>query len=290
MKPKIFIFIVGVLMFHSCNSNNFMEADVQESPMSTDAVPVPPTPIDTMPPSTPKDTVTPPYNPNEDIIDPIDEPAGGDPINKSFTFIYKGKTYHTLPTIEDTIMFTDEQTRLLYEEIQKNPTLCTYVRTDGIIEFFDDFGSFLSRPAENIKIQPYEPLTESPKTTYEFTLHLSNLDTFTTKGVIVNNKDIYQDKHDFSTIENGYYFKKGVSFTFSMINEKNSTSDVTPKWPVQYKFWLVFFDKETFLGKTIAYNPNIHYSLGKKLQIEQTLSNINWHNRIACVLIMMTPF
>ena len=219
-----------------------------------------------------------------------EEPTGNTPINKSFAFIYKGNTYYTMPTYEDTIMFFDEQTRLLYDEIQKIPTLCTYVRADGIIEYFDSFNDFQNRPAENIEEPPYEPLGETPKTTYEFSLSLADSNTFTTKGFIENGKDIYQDYHDFSTIENEKFLKKGVSFTFSMINEKNTTSDIIPKWPVQYKLWLVFFDKKGFEGKTIAYNPNIHYSLGKKLMISENLSNINWNERIACVLIMMTPF
>mgnify|MGYP003623590208 CR=1 FL=1 len=222
--------------------------------------------------------------------EPDEEPTGGTPLYKSLAFIYKGNTYSTVPTFEDTIIFYDEQTRLLFEKIQKIPTLCTHVRSDGIIEYFDSFEDFKHRPFGNIEAPPYEPLGETPKITYEFNLSLADSDIFTTKGVIINNKELYQYYHDLAVVENGKFFKKGTSFTFSMINEKMTTSDIIPKWPVQYKFWLVFFDKEKYEGKTIAYNPNIHYSLDKRLVISEKLSDINWNNRIACVLIMMTPF
>ncbi|MDR2879523.1 MAG: hypothetical protein LBV03_06390 [Fusobacteriales bacterium] len=225
------------------------------------------------------------------VEEPDDEPTGDTPIYKSFTFKYKGNTYTTVPTFENTIKFFDEKTMLLYEEIQKKTTLCTYVRADGIVEYFDDFEEFINRPIEDIQNPPWEPLGETPKITYEFSLSTDNSsNNFKTKGVIVNNKELYQDYHDLEVEENGFFFKNSSSFTFSMINEKNTTSDIIPKWPVQYKFWLVFFDKEKYEGKTIAYNPNIHYSIGKKLVISEQLSNIKWDNRIACILIMMTPF
>lgn len=237
------------------------------------------------------DTLNPAEEPNEKPVTEADEePTGDTPVYKSFTFIYKGNTYYTVPTIEDTIIFHDKQTRLLYEEIQKIPTLCTYVCADGVIEYFDNFDEYKNRSAENIEPAPWEPIGETPKITYEFSLRSANADKFTTKGVITNNKELYQDNHDLVIAENGSFFKNSVSFTFTMINEKNTTSDIIPKWPVQYKLWLVFFDKEAYEGKTIVYNPNIHYSLGKQLVISEQLSNINWHNRIACILIMMTPF
>lgn len=269
MKTIYSICILSILICNACNNNDSSLTEIYpQVPISTD---------------TTSNSIE---KPEEELI------TGNTPLDKSFTFIYKGNTYHTAPTIEDTLIFSDEKTRVLYEQLQQNSNLCTYVHADGVLEFFDSFEEF--KPIKNDNDPIYEEPGETPLINYQLTLHVNNIkdesNDFTIEKNIQNNNTIYQDKYDFALIENGQYLKNTVSFEFSMIN-KNTTSELTPKWPVQYKLWLVFFDNDSFTGKTLVYNPNIHYPIEKKLQIsEPNLANINWDNRISCVLIMMTPF
>lgn len=75
---------------------------------------------------------------NDEIVENAFRPETAK--SETLTFIYKGVTYSSEYIIEDGVtIIKDEKVREVCENLQNLPDLCTFVKEDGNIEYFDSY-------------------------------------------------------------------------------------------------------------------------------------------------------